>query len=137
MWRRVKESNHRPFGRAGFRNRLRATAPHPPWSSRQELNLRAPASETGALSTELRDGYGAFASRDDAPTMAPCTGIEPVSPHRQCGRLARCVAGHELVRAVRLERTLYGFSNRSLCHWGTRAWQTRWDSNPRRLAPTA
>src|SRR3954452_9167670 len=27
----------------------------------------------------------------------------------------------ELVRLARLERALYGFSNRSLCHWGTDA----------------
>ena len=56
--------------------------------------------------------------------LAICTGLEPVSPHGQCGSLTRCFADPELVRLVRLERTLHGFSNRSLCHWGTSAWRT-------------
>jgi hypothetical protein len=59
-----------------------------------------------------------------------------LSRDRQSRRLTRCVTEHELVCAVGLEPTLYGFSNRSLCHWGTRTywktWRTRWDSNPRR-----
>jgi hypothetical protein len=49
-WRKVKESNPRPRGRPGFRDRLRATTRHlPRWLSRRDLNARPPPSDDGAL----------------------------------------------------------------------------------------
>ena len=50
--------------------------------------------------------------------MATRRGFDPLSPRRQRGRLTRCVTGRELVRAVRLERTLYALSTHSLCRLG-------------------
>ena len=62
---------------------------------------------------------------DGKQRLAICTGLEPVSPHGQCGSLTRCFADLQLVRLVRLERTLHGFSNRCLCRWATGAnWRT-------------
>src|SRR5262249_2433940 len=78
FWRRVQESNPRPEGRPGFRDRLRTAAHYPPliwvktavnsllfgqdgceqpfvWFSRRDSNSLPSGSEPDALSNELRE----------------------------------------------------------------------------------
>ena len=72
--------------------------------------------------------------------MAPCTGLEPVSPDRQSSRLTRCVTGPELVRPAGVEPTWLPAPLSRWCVYRFRhergkvarnGWRTRWDSNPR------
>ena len=112
-----------PCGTIGFRDRAGASPVHPPgWRPRQGSNLHPSPSDGGAPPVELRGlflPHGARAGIEpwSAPykeaalplsytsnEMATCTGLEPVSPRRQRGRLTRSVAGR-LADQVGLEPT--------------------------------